>query len=155
MQRWHILWWTEEHFRWRIGRSTSVVTDGIKAKMQENSHDCTHFFEICAYDFTNECSIINFWNAYFHEFLLQTLLWITTEGQTKDSSSWKLVWSVSNIIYRYYFWTDPFVHHIIINLGYLPVNQNGSDIFCIQWRFGVEGGTKLITFWMTLIQLIG
>lgn len=34
----------------------------------------------------------------------------------------------------HYFWTDPFVHHITINLSYLPVNDGGLDFFRIHKR---------------------
>lgn len=32
----------------------------------------------------------------------------------------------------HYFLSDTFVHHINVNFGYLPVNEDGSDFFRIQ-----------------------
>lgn len=82
------------------------------------------FISISEYDFTNEFILLNFWKAYLTRIFALTLPWFhQTEGRPKDSSSYMLIYSSSNMIH--YSLTDS---PLLITLPHKP------ELYVCKWQ---------------------
>lgn len=126
-----VWWWTDKRSRWKIRGSTSVVTVGIKTKVEANIQKDRHY---CINFNFNSLIQLYYWvlstrelPIVMHFHLKPSFEFVSLKSGLKEGFFVVSVCSLS-VKHDALFLIWP-LHHIIVNLCHLPVNGDGLGVF--------------------------